>query len=216
MDPFPEPSDLDCLDAARVALEASSVAPGDVASLELRWQAICESGPCGTPEPTTAQVILRYTDGHAAGVTIHRDPDGTLATGELMDIPSAVLNTPPPFNAPPVGLAPIENPPPAIASRPPVAFCGTEDAGLAGPFNPIARECFWAAVVNRQPAEFKSTRANAEGRPFVELWRFEGNGPIVVYTSGASGWSKLTCAMLLVPDHERLFDHTDCDQREVS
>jgi hypothetical protein len=61
------------------------------------------------------------------------------------------------------------------------------------------------------PAEFASKRSDVEGAPFFELWRFAGDGPVVVAHKDARGWSKLVCGVNLVADSTMLIDHGDCD-----
>ena len=81
-DAFPTPTDLDCTDAIAVALGVVAGQPGAVARVEIRWQVICEEGPCGTPTRDTAQAIIRYVDGRAVGVVIHRSDTGAMNGGD--------------------------------------------------------------------------------------------------------------------------------------
>lgn len=215
-DVFPTPTDLDCTDAIAVALGEVADQSGVVARVEIRWQLICEEGPCGTPTRDAAQAIIRYVGGRALGVVIRRGDSGVITSEGPQAISISALGSPPPFVAPPDGLASVANPPSEVAARAPAPLCGAETAGLAGPFDSRSRSCFLAAVLNSMPAEFLSLRADVEGLPFTELWRYDGRGPLVVYLSGPGGWSKLNCALLLVNDDRQLIDHTDCVETPVT
>lgn len=215
-DEFSVPSDLACSDAIAVALNSVADQPGAVARVEIRWQVICEAGPCATPAPETAQAIIRYVDGRAVGVVIRRLDAGGISAERPVTLRSVDLETPPPFAAPSKGLAPVTSPPAEVAARTPAPLCGIESAGLAGPFDARARTCFLAAVLNSSPSEFLSIRADIEGRPFTELWRFGGRGPVVVYSAGPGGWSKLTCSLLLLNDGRQQFNHTDCNENPMN
>ena len=209
---FVVPSDLVCSDAAAAALEVVARDPGGVARVEIRWQLICDAGPCASPAPDVAQAIIRYRDESAVGVVVRRDNAAGIRAEGPRVIASPNLESPPPFFAPPEGLAPVTDPPAEVAARAPAPLCGIEDAGLAGPFDSRARACYLTAVLNSSPSEFLSIRADVEGDAFTELWRYGGVGPIVIFTERQGGWSKLTCALLLLGDRGQRFDHTECSE----
>jgi hypothetical protein len=210
---FAEPVDLACSEAAEAALEVAG-RRGVVSSVEIGWNFLCPADPCPTPTPTAVQAIIRYLGLEPIGVVV-RDSGGQLSAESPVPIDPSALGTPPPFVAPPDALAPLANAPPALLAREALPYCGRETAGLGGPFNATARACFLSAVLNTQRAEFLSLRSDVEGMPFTELWRFEGKGPVLVYTSGPDGWSKHSCALNLVDDHARQFDHTECSESPV-
>jgi len=216
-DTFPEPSELDCTDAVATALIAARAqTPEPIARAEMTWTISCPSEPCSTPGPNAAQVLLRFVTGGGVSVVIRRDESGALSAGGIGQLAPGELSTPPPFKAPPVGLAQLANPPSEVSNRSPAPLCGTEEAGLAGPFTGSVRRCFLGAILNESPAEFLSARQDAEGKPFTELWRFAGRGPIVVYTDAGGAWNRQRCAIVVLDDATQLFDHGDCTATPVN
>jgi len=97
-DVFPQPSELDCTDAVAAALEALAGQSGDITRVEVRWQVLCQSGPCGSPTPNVAQAIIRYGDGRAVGVLIHLGEGNAISADDPTPINQAYLESPPPFS----------------------------------------------------------------------------------------------------------------------
>ncbi len=213
-EPFAEPSELDCADAIEAAL---ATLPDQVGALdaELRWNLLCVEDPCATPSPTVAQVIVRFADGKAKSVVLHQDSSGRITADEPVPVRPADLEALPTFDAPPTGLSAVADPPVEVATRTPVPMCGRDRSGVAGQFNETLRQCFRAAVLNSESAEFVAVRSGVEGTPVLELWRYEGQGPIIVYIKVSGAWTKLTCALELIDDAEQ-FGRTDCDQVPVT
>jgi hypothetical protein len=147
---------------------------------------------------------------------IRRDESGALSADDLGQLAPGELSTPPPFTAPPVGFAHLADSPGEVSNRSPAPLCGTEDAGLAGPFAGSVRRCFLGALLNEGAAEFLSARQDAEGKRFTELWRFGGRGPVVVYTDAGGVWNRLSCAIVVLDDANELFDHGDCTATPVN
>lgn len=209
---FPEPSDLDCRDAVDASLAALPPGTGPASRVDVQWQLLCAVPPCPAPDPRVAQAIVRLTNGTAVGVAVKVTAGGGVTAWVPEPIRTDQLATPPPFVAPARALAPTGKAPAEVATRQAFPLCGAEDAGMAGPFDADVRGCFLGAVLNSSPAEFFSTRADVEGQPFSELWRFPGHGPVVIYMDGAERWVRAECALLLVADPGQRFDHTDCSE----
>lgn len=213
-EPFESPSELACTDAIARALESSGLT-ASVERVDVLWQKPCGGDPCVSPRPDTAYVVIRFADGEPVMVTVRLSPAGDLDAESPVPVDSAALPPPPPFTEPPVALSDPGPSPSEIAQRTPFPLCGSETAGLAGPFDANARGCFLAGVLNRRPVEFLSKRSDVEGVPLVELWRFEGRGPVLVFTAQRDAWVRLNCALLVVHDPSQAFDHTDCEQSSV-
>jgi hypothetical protein len=209
-DPSTPPSDLDCKDAVETAL-AAAIPSSPPFRAELRWAEHCPPAtPCPSRplDPNVAEVVLFLADGTGVEVTVALQDGGVAAVGEKplsrSEIGSRATYESPAVSRPEVGPAPA-----TVASRSALPFCGSEDAGLAGPFNVGGRQCFLGSVLAGEAAEFLSHRADVGGVPFVEVWRTTGSGPISVLLDQDGRWSQLTCGLTLL-DGDQVFDHTDC------
>jgi len=154
-------------------------------------------------------VLVVLADGTGVEVPVRLENGGlvagvpTVLTVDAIGQPPAVVSPPP--SRPDVGAAPA-----AVRDRPAIPFCGSEKAGLAGPFNTAGRRCFLDSAVAGKPAEFVSARSDVGGVAFLEVWRYSGAGPVKVFLRQVSQWSEMTCALTIVAGPDQLFDHTDC------
>lgn len=97
--------------------------------------------------------------------------------------------------------------PAAVASRTVLPSCGVEDAiRQDGPWNELARACFWDAYQKQRPAEFATTRLTIEGDPITWIYRILGPGHAEVFFDqtqdhwSAGGWLRLDCSALVAID----------------
>jgi hypothetical protein len=93
--------------------------------------------------------------------------------------------------------------PQEVADRAPLPSCGIENATTQwGPWDTPARECFWNAYQQGQPAEFISTRLTTEGDPITTIYRVLSAGQIEVFMDttrdrfGDQGWLRFDCKTL--------------------
>ena len=211
----PEPSDIDCQDAVDTALGVARASPPPFRAV-LTWSAFCAfETPCPShaQDPNSAYVVLYLPDGTGVAVDVRLE-NATLIGGPPIAISARDIGPRQTFAAPSVATADVGAAPAVIANRPAMPLCGTERAGLAGPFDAGARNCFMTALLAGSPAEFASRRADVGGAPFLELWRFGGSGPVTVYREESGGWSELRCGIVIVAG-DQVFDHTDCTSAPV-
>jgi hypothetical protein len=200
---------LSCGDAFQAALRSAGVDPRKIRLAYLAANAVCDP-PCSPVEPPGGQVRLFLVDQTTVGVTVRLMVDGSVLVDGPVVIPADRLPPLPPFPAPPPERPAFDGSPPEVAERAAAPFCGSEDAGVAGPFDLEARSCFLAAILTGQHAEFVSERSDVEGNPFLEIWRSHGGGPVVIYSKDVAGWSRLECTLLIADDRSGLFGHTEC------
>jgi len=211
----PEPSDIDCKDAVDVAMGAGVATPPIRA--ELIWSPFCAVGtPCPSQaqDPDIAYVVLYLGDGSGLQVPV-RLVSGGVVGGSPSAIPAQDIGPRPTVSSPPEGKADVGPAPPTVSNRASLPLCGAENAGLAGPFDAAVRNCFMSSLIAGRPAEFASRRSDVGGVPFLELWRFEGSGPVTVFRNGVGGWTRLVCGIVRA-DGNQLFDHTDCSIAPIS
>ena len=211
----PEPSDIDCKDAVDAALGVAGAGSLPFRAV-LTWSTFCAfETPCPSqaPDPKTAYVVLHLADGTGVQVAVRLD-NGALSPGPPAAITAHDIGPRQTFDAPPVAKADVAPAPALISNRRASPLCGMEQAGLAGPFDVRARNCFMTALLAGDAAEFVSRRADVGGAPFLELWRFEGSGPVTVFRGEAGSWSQLRCGVVIAAG-DQLFDHTDCTSAPV-
>ena len=94
------------------------------------------------------------------------------------------------------------NAPAAVAGRTSLPSCGVEQSGQGGPYDEVARACFWRAYEDRRPAEFISSRPTTEGDPITWIYRVLPDGSVEVFidstrdTYGSGVWSHARCRTL--------------------
>ena len=117
-------------------------------------------------------------------------------------------------------------PPPAVvADRSVLPSCGVEVAtSQDGPWNSDARDCFWSAYLDGQPAEFISTRPTVEGARITTIYRIVSRGTIEVIVDArrnqfaSRDWTILDCPFLRLLDGEpapNFGPGEDCDVRPI-
>jgi hypothetical protein len=215
-DPSTPPSEIDCRDAVVAAMAAADLASVPIRA-SLRWSRLCPrttSCPSQAPDPNLAYVEVDLLDGSGVEVTVRLE-NGSLVAGAAVALTAADIGSRPTVASPDASKADVGTAPTSVTDRPALPFCGTEKAGLAGPFNATGRRCFLDSVLAGAAAEFASRRSDVGGEPFVELWRFAGTGPVVVLLDQDGRWSELTCALAILPATDQLFDHTDCAVKPI-
>lgn len=168
---------------------------------------------CMEPPPGSAYVTVRLEDGRIvlvryAGETIVGEP--ATPTFDVWP-PSGVA-------VPPVGR-PETGPeaPPEVAARDPLPLCGDVREGVDD--QRLARGCFFGAVVDGRPAELVVRSVDPAGDPIVEIYRFAGRGPVLVYrsaTPAGPGWVRNDCAIASAFDDEITFVVAECLSTELS
>ena len=209
-DPAVSSTDIDCRDAVDVAIEAA--AASHPVRAEMRWSPLCTgsgSCPAESPDGHRAFVVVVLADGTGVEVPIRLENAALLATGGTV-LSVDEVGRPPTVISPTPSKADVGPAPVAVRDRPELPYCGSEKAGLAGPFNAAGRRCFLDSTLAGKPAEFASGRADVGGVPFLEVWRFPGAGPVKVLLGQAGQWSEMTCALTIVTGLDQVFDHTDC------
>ena len=94
--------------------------------------------------------------------------------------------------------------PAAVANRTELPSCGVEQAiRQDGPWNAVARACFWEAYLAGQPAEFASTRLTMEGDPITTIYRVLGDERVELFIDatqdrwGSGTWEHAACTTLV-------------------
>jgi hypothetical protein len=99
--------------------------------------------------------------------------------------------------------------PSAVADRPVLPSCGTEDATTPrGPWNDAARECFVAAYLAQRPVEFVSTSLTTEGDPITSIYRVRDGGQVEIFIDSTRDryaglgprWQQFECPTLNIAD----------------
>jgi hypothetical protein len=168
---------------------------------------------CFALPPGSAYVVIRLEDGRVGLVRFA----GEAFVGELenptYDVWPRSGVPVPPVGRPDVGPgAPAE-----IRDREPLPLCGEEEVGITE--SRLERSCFLGAVLDGRPAEFVSRSVDDRGDPFVELYRFGGRGPVLVYRSASfvgPGWVRNDCAIGPAFDDAAIFVVTECLSTELS
>jgi hypothetical protein len=215
-DPSISTTDIDCRDAVDVALPEGTVASRPVRA-EMRWSPLCAGSQSCPPEPPDghhAFVVVVLADGTGVEVPIRLE-NAALVAGRATVLTINDVGQPPAVVSPPPSRPDVGTAPAAVRDRPALPFCGSEKAGLAGPFNADGRRCFLDSALAGKPAEFVSGRSDVGGVPFLEVWRYSGAGPVHVLLGQAHQWSEMTCALTIVAGPDQLFDHTDCSSVSI-
>lgn len=169
---------------------------------------------CIAPAPGSAYVVLRLE-----GAQIHVVPmriEGDVVVGApdepTFDIwPSTGESAPAPA-APDMGPGVPEE----IALRDPLPLCVDERRPQV--VHP-ARACFFEAVLDGRQAELVIRTVDQAGDPVVELYRYSGRGPVLVYRSpnpAGPGWIRSDCAIGSAFDDELIFVVSECLSTELS
>jgi hypothetical protein len=192
----------------------------DAAAISAAWVRAGRPCPpnarCMEPPPNSAYVVVRLETG-AVGifpVTLAGDEIAIEPVAEpTFDIWPPSGQAIPPAGRPDVGPgAPAE-----VAGRSPMPLCGDEQAGTA--HGRAAKSCFMGAVHDGRPAELVSRSFELGGDPVVEVYRFAGRGPVLVYRSASPagpGWVRNDCAISPTLDDVMIFVVAECLSTELS
>lgn len=192
----------------------------DAASVQAAWfrpGAPCPpNARCMAPPPGNAYVVVRLDGAQIRFVPLRVEGDETVVG--VPDRPTFDLWPPSGEAIPPVGEpdlgpeAPLE-----VAGGGAMPLCGEEQVGVTE--GRVARRCFFGAVLDGRPAEFVSRSVDDRGDPFVELYRFDGRGPVLVYRSASfvgPGWVRNDCAIGPAFDDAAIFVVAECVSTELS
>ena len=196
----------------------------DARSVQAAWYrpgAPCPpNARCLAPPPGTVYVAVRLEDGRTRFVRLV-PTDGEVTVGPPED-PTFDIWPPSGEPIPEVRRPAIDGAPPEIADRLPVPLCWDGAAGVLE--SRLARQCFYGAVLDGRPAELHIRSADEAGG-FMELYRYAGRGPVLVYRNRPEpvdpGWVREDCAIGLpgedVPgDDALIFVVTECLSTELS
>ena len=158
----------------------------------------CATLPCSADELNTAEVTL-WTASQAFSVEL----DARLATVAPPSIaPDPVWPAPGGTPEPAVRRPSIEGAPREVADREPYPYCGkAQVAGLPG-----VVACFRDAVLAGRPAEMIHQRPSTEGGENIEIYRYRGQGRVVLLRSDggldatghpADTWQRTEGALIL-------------------
>jgi hypothetical protein len=165
---------------------------------------------CMAPPPGSAYVVVRLESG-AIGIFpvmfAGAEPVIGAVTEPTFDIWPASGEAIPPVGEPDLGPGvPLE-----VAGGGAMPLCGEEQVGVME--GRVARRCFFGAVLDGRPAEFVSRSVDDRADPFVELYRFGGRGPVLVYRSASfigPGWVRNDCAIGPAFDDAAIFVVNEC------
>ena len=222
-EPFqgPENPRFSCTEVIGKVLLAMGPEASSVRAAWFRHGSPCPpNARCMAPPPGSAYVVVRLESG-ATGIF------PVTFTGVEIAVEAVVEPTfdiwPPSGEAiPEVRRPALDGAPVEVADRIPVPLCWDEAAGVFE--SRLARQCFYGAVLDGRPAELHA-RSSDEVGGFMELYRFAGRGPVLVYRSRPEpvepGWVRMDCAIGLpiedVPgDDELYFFVTECLSTELS
>jgi hypothetical protein len=171
---------------------------------------------CPAPPLGSAYVVVRLTDARMGIVRLITE-GGDLTVGEPED-PTFEVWPPSREAIPPIGRPDVGPGAPAeVATRDAFPLCGEEEVGVTE--SRVARSCFFGAVQDGRPAEFVSRSVDLAGDRVVELYRFEGRGPVLVYrslTPAGPGWVRNDCAIGPAFDDAAIFVLSECLSTELS
>lgn len=211
-----EPPPFSCTDVIRrVLLKLGPEAPFIRAAWFRPGTPCPPNARCIAPPPGSAYVVVRLENGRAAIVRVTFQGD-ELAVGEpeepTFDVWPASGEAIPAVGRP--DTAP--GAPPELVEREPLPLCGEE---LQGGFDRVARACFFGAVLDGRPAELVTRRVSESGELHLDIFRFAGRGPVVVYVAPIPpepGWLRGECAIGPAFDDEIIFVIAECLSTEPS
>jgi len=211
------PSPLSCTEVIGKVLLAIGPDAGAVQAAWFRPGRPCPpNARCMEPPPGSAHVVVRLATGVLGIFPL------TFA-GEEVAIEAVTEPTfdiwPPSGQAiPPVGRPEVGPGAPAeVAGRNALPLCGDERGGIMD--SRPARSCFFGAVQDGRPAELVTRSANEAGDPMVEVYRFAGRGPVLIYRSGSPAgprWVRSDCAIGPTYDDMAIFVVAECLDTELS
>lgn len=163
----------------------------DAASVQAAWfrpGAPCPpNARCIAPAPGSAYVVVRLESG-VKGIFPVTFAGNEVAIGAVTE-PTFDIWPPSGEAIPPVGEVDVGPAPAEISGRSPLPRC---DAFIG---HRIGR-CFLGAVLDGRPAEFVTKSVDEAGDPIIELYRYIGRGPVLVYqTPAGPGWLRGDCAI---------------------
>lgn len=203
-----------CGDAIWLALDAMGPAGGPAWRAEFRYGPSCVGpAPCGGRTATMAHVIVRTPSLGSFVVDVTRDEGGGLAVWPpqpTRDEPFPAFSPPQPARADVGPGAPTE-----IADREAFPLCGDETAGIGGPYDRAARQCFVDGVLAATKVEFLTRQTSTEGDPVLTLYRFGGGGPVIRFIADGGQWMRYACGLALSGTEAVFFDDGECARRAV-
>ena len=175
---------------------------------------------CMPPPPESAYVAVRLESG-ATGIFPVTFGGNEVAIGAVTE-PTFDIWPPSGEAIPEVRRPVVDGAPAEVRDRQPLPLCGDGQVGV--PERRAASSCFYGAVLDGRPAELHIRSADEAGG-FMELYRYAGRGPVLVYRNRPEpvdpGWVRKDCAIGLpgedVPgDDALIFVVTECLSTELS
>lgn len=166
---------------------------------------------CIAPPPGSAYVVVRLESG-ATGIFPVKFAGNEVAIGAVTE-PTFDIWPPSGEAIPPVGEIDVGPAPAEISGRSAVPLCGDVLDG------PNVRRCFLGALQDGRPVELFSRSVDEAGDPIVELYRYDGRGPVLVYRSSSPagpGWVRNDCAIGPAFDDTMIFVVAECLATELS
>lgn len=163
---------------------------------------------CIAPPPGSAYVVIRLQGGVVGIVPLTFAGDELtvgLPQDPTYDIWPASGEAMPAIGRPDLAEAPLE-----VAARVPLPVCGEERDDTP---DRAARACFLGAVIDGRSAELVSWTVDEAGHSLVELYRYAGGGPVLVYRSASPagpGWVRSDCAIGSANDDRFIFVVAEC------
>jgi hypothetical protein len=201
-----------------VSIDAAVKAVGPGVAVTAGW---FETGPLCPPNARCllrprgmGHVLLRLADGNVVSVSVTW-VDGKVHVGDA---------TRPAFDAWPIPVVAelglerrdIGSVPREVANRRALPICGVEDPRS----NPVARHCFLNSVIAGKPAELVSGRTEPDGARSIAIYRFEGYGPVRVYSNSfllpfSRAWTRNECSFEATGDERVIFLALECATTEI-
>ena len=179
-----EEARIECEDGIRLGFQTLAADAARVSRADFGFS--CEGDGCQPPSPSRAYASF-WGPGVARRVTLaFSEADGLVAVAS-----SAAGSQPaaPAFTPPAVSRPIVAGEPAWVANRTAYPLCGDETAGMAGPFDTAARQCFLDGVLAGQRVEFVSRSQGTEGGAFIEIDRYDRSGGITAYIMSDGAWS---------------------------
>lgn len=200
---------ISCTEAIGKVLLAMGPEATSVQAAWFRPGAPCPpNARCMAPAPGSAYVLVRLESG-VKGIFPVTFAGNEVAIGAVTE-PTFDIWPPSGEAIPPVGEIDVGPAPAEISGRSPLPRCDVFDGHRIG-------RCFLGAVQDGRPAEFVTRSVDEAGVPIIELYRYMGRGPVLVYKSPAGpGWVRDDCAIGPGFDDATTFIVSECLSTELS
>jgi hypothetical protein len=182
---------LSCFGGLTLALRAFSAVTRDPFLRIYLRRPTCATSPCTDDELSTGEVT-GWTASQAFSVKL----DARLKTVER---PAAIAAgrwpDPGTSGSPAVKRESIKGAPKEVADRTPFPFCGHAEVGRPE----AVTLCFRDAVIAGSAVEMIERVFGTEGGEILDLYRYDGHGPVILYERDGNTWHRQEGSMIMGP-----------------